>query len=157
MFLCCSRGIFYKKIPPVESNFARPRGTDGWAQIFLCKDHEGGVEMAKRTRESRIKAENKRLQKILQDLDPNKLEIVNTLICRAAFLTVSLQDLEEEIALEGWTEEYQNGDNQKGVKQSAAAGVHISLTKNLNAIIKQLLDIVPAAQRKSKLEELMRQ
>ena len=129
----------------------------GGVKFSSVKITKGGVEMAKRTRESRIKAENKRLQKILQDLDPNKLEIVNTLICRAAFLTVSLQDLEEEIALEGWTEEYQNGESQKGVKQSAAAGVHISLTKNLNAIIKQLLDIVPAAQRQSKLEELMRQ
>lgn len=36
-----------------------------------------------------------------------------------------------------------------------AADVHISLAKNLNAIVKQLLDLVPPAQRKSKLEELM--
>ena len=41
------------------------------------------------------------------------------------------------------------------MKKSAKADVHISLTKNLNALTKQLLDIVPAAQRNSKLQEMM--
>ena len=54
-----------------------------------------------------------------------------------------------------WTEEYQNGQNQRGLKKSAAAEVHISLTKNLNAIMKQLLDLVPPAQEESRLAALM--
>ena len=45
---------------------------------------------------------------------------------------------------------------QSGWKKSAAADVHISLTKNLNTIIKQLLELVPPAQKRSKLEELMK-
>lgn len=112
--------------------------------------------MAKAKRENRIKKEKKRLLAIFAELDPNKLAVADALICRAAFITVSLQDLEEgELADGGWVEEYQHGENQSGLKKSAAADVHISLTKNLTAILKQLLDLCPAAVRKSKLEELM--
>lgn len=111
--------------------------------------------MAKATRESRIRKERKRLLAIFADMDPNKLETVKALIDRVAFITINLQDLEADIIRDGWTEEYQNGREQSGMKKSAAADVHISLTKNLNALTKQLLDIVPPAQRQSKLNELM--
>ena len=111
--------------------------------------------MAKASKETRMKKEKARLLEIFHDLDDNKLAVCDTLFARAAFITVSLQDLEEELSRSGWVEPYQNGENQRGLKKSAAAEVHISLTKNLNAIMKQLLDIVPAAARKSKLEELM--
>ena len=111
--------------------------------------------MAKAKTSTRINREKKRLQELFKDLDPNKLKTCQALIDRAAFITISLQDLEEQLNETGWVEEYQNGENQSGRKKAAAADVHISLTKNLNAIIKQLLDLVPPAQRASRLEELM--
>ncbi len=113
--------------------------------------------MAKAKTSTRINREKKRLQELFKDLDPNKLRTCQALIDRAAFITISLQDLEEQLNETGWVEEYQNGENQSGRKKAAAADVHISLTKNLNAIIKQLLDLVPPAQRASRLEELMNQ
>lgn len=103
----------------------------------------------------RIKKETRRLKNIFKDLEPNKLKTVDALIARAAFITVSLQDLEAELNEYGWVEGYQNGQNQHGLKKSAAADVHISLTKNLNAIMKQLLDLVPAAQKESRLAAMM--
>ena len=111
--------------------------------------------MAKASKETRIRREKKRLQEIFQDLEVNKLDTCRALIDRAAFITISLQDLEEMLNESGWVESYQNGENQSGMKKSAAADVHISLTKNLNAIMKQLLDLVPPAQKKSKLAEMM--
>lgn len=111
--------------------------------------------MAKASKETRIKKEKKRLQEIFQDLEPNKLDTCQALIDRAAFITVSLQDLEWLLNESGWVEPYQNGENQSGMKKAAAADVHISLTKNLNAIMKQLLDLVPPAQKKSRLEAMM--
>lgn len=113
--------------------------------------------MAEVTKDSRIKKEKHRLQKIFKDLESNKLKTCQALIDRAAFITVSLQDLEVQLNARGWTEYYQNGENQSGWKKSAAADVHISLTKNLNAIIKQLLDLVPPAQKASRLAEMMKQ
>ena len=111
--------------------------------------------MAKPKKETRIKRERDRLAKIFSDLEPNKLQTCQALLDRAAFITVSLQDVEEQLNEVGWTEYYQNGETQSGWKKSAAADVHISLTKNLNTIIKQLLELVPPAQKRSRLEELM--
>ena len=110
---------------------------------------------AKASKETRIKREKKRLQDIFKDLEPNKLQTCQALIERAAFITVSLEDLEELLNMTGWVEPYQNGENQFGLKKSAAADVHISLTKNLNAIVKQLLDLVPPAQKESRLAAMM--
>ena len=98
-------------------------------------------------REQRIQAEKKRLNVILSKVDKNKLKTVETLIDRAAFITISLQDLEAILTEKGWTEEYFNGRNQSGIKTSSEANVHISLTKNLSSIMKQLIDIVPEKEK----------
>jgi hypothetical protein len=112
--------------------------------------------MAECTKEQRIAKEKRRLMKIFKNLEENKLKTCQSLIARAAFITVSLEDLEEQLNETGWVEVYQNGENQSGLKKAAAADVHISLTKNLNAIIKQLLELVPPAQKASRLEMMMR-
>lgn len=112
--------------------------------------------MAKKTPKTRIKAEKERLEKIFSDLEENKRKTCAALIDRAAFITISLEDLEAQLNKTGWVEEYCNGENQYGMKKAAAADVHISLTKNLNAIIKQLLELVPPAQKGGKLNELMK-
>lgn len=111
--------------------------------------------MAKIKKTTRIARETQRLKEIFKDLDPNKLKTCEALINRAAFITVSLEDLEEQLNKTGWVETYQNGENQSGIKKAAAADVHISLTKNLNAIIKQLLELVPPAQKENRLTALM--
>ena len=111
--------------------------------------------MAKSKKNTRVTKEKKRLMEIFKDLEPNKLQTCHALIDRAAFITVSLQDLEEMLNETGWVEYYQNGENQSGMKKAAAADVHISLTKNLNAIVKQLLELVPPAQKESRLNALM--
>lgn len=111
--------------------------------------------MALTKKEKKIRKETKRLKEIFKDLEPNKLKAVDALIVRAAFITVSLQDLEAELNVTGWTETYTNGKNQEGVKKAAAAEAHISLTKNLNAIMKQLLDLVPPEQKGGRLAAMM--
>ncbi len=112
--------------------------------------------MAKTTKESRIRAERKRILELFKGADQNKLDLAKSLIDRAAYITVTLEDLEAELSANGWTEAYQNGREQAGVKRSASADVHISLTKNLTAIVKQLGELVPPAPlAKSRLKELM--
>jgi len=111
--------------------------------------------MAKPKKETKIRKEKERLAEIFKGLETNKLKTCEALIDRAAFITISLQELEELLNVTGWVEPYQNGENQSGMKKSAAADVHISLTKNLNAIMKQLLELVPPAQKSSRLDALM--
>lgn len=90
-----------------------------------------------------------------QRLGQNKLQTVESLIKNAAFMAVSLEELQEIINEEGYTVEYQNGANQSGTKQSDAVKTHIAMTKNHAAIIKQLCDLVPPEKKKeSRLQAL---
>ena len=111
--------------------------------------------MALTDKEKKVRKETKRLKALFQGLEPNKLKAVDTLIDRAAYITVSLQELEVELNETGWTEVYTNGKNQEGVKKSAAAEAYNSLTKNLTTIMKQLVDLVPPEPKGGRLAEMM--
>lgn len=112
--------------------------------------------MAELSKIERIDKEKRRLRRLFRDLEPNKLKTCQAIIDRVAFITISLEDLEEQLNETGWIEPYKNGENQRGLKKAAAADAHISLTKNLNALMKQLLELVPPAQKESRLMEMMR-
>lgn len=109
---------------------------------------------AELTRFERIEKEEKRLKSVFRGIDKNKLKVVEPLIQNAAFTRIALEDLQEEIAMYGYTVEYQNGENQRGTKQSDAVKTHIAMTKNLANIIKQLEELTPAGTAKSRLSAL---
>lgn len=117
---------------------------------------EISIEIIAEEKEAAIRKEKARLKRAFKDLDGNKKRTVEQLISTAAFLSITLQELEEEINRNGVTEEYQNGANQYGVKQSAAAVTHIAMTKNLTAIMKQLTDLVPAEKKKKTRLQMLR-
>lgn len=107
------------------------------------------------TKDQKIKKEYNRLRRIFKDLDKNKLETVESLMRNAAFMSVSLEELQDIINAEGYIVEYQNGANQSGTKQSDAVKTHIAMTKNHASIIKQLCDLVPPEKKKeSRLQAL---
>ena len=107
------------------------------------------------TKEQKIRREASRLKRVFRDLDKNKLQTVASLIQNAAFMAVSLEELQEIINEEGYTVEYQNGANQSGTKQSEAVKTHIAMTKNHASIIKQLCELVPPEKKKeSRLQAL---
>lgn len=103
----------------------------------------------------KICKEIKRLREIFADLDKNKLQTVANLIENAAFMSVTLAELQDTINEEGCTCEYQNGENQFGWKKSPEVEIHIAMTKNYTAVIKQLVDLVPPEKKgNSRLEAL---
>ena len=109
-------------------------------------------------KEDKIKKEKNRLTRVFKFLDKNKLATVRPLIDNAAFTAISLDELQEIINRNGYTDEYQNGEHQKGVKQAPEVQMHIAMTRNLSTIIKQLVDLAPPEKRKdSKLEALRRE
>ena len=91
----------------------------------------------------KIKQEKNRLTKVFKDLDKNKLTTVAPLINTAAFLAVSLDELQDEINESGYVEKYQNGANQHGIKQSSFVETHIAMTRNLSTITKQSVFFAP--------------
>ena len=107
------------------------------------------------TKDQKIKKEIARLERVFRDLDKNKMQTVESLIRNAAFMAVSLEELQEIINKEGYVVEYQNGANQSGTKQSDAVKTHIAMTKNHASIIKQLCDLAPPEKKKeSRLQAL---
>jgi hypothetical protein len=108
------------------------------------------------TKEQKITKEIRRLKKVLRDVDKNLLQTVEPLIRNAAFMSVTLDELQDIINEEGYVDEYQNGENQKGRKQSEPVKIHIAMTRNHAAIMKQLADMTPPVPKKSDwLQELI--
>ena len=106
------------------------------------------AEKKEKTKEQKIKTEKNRLKRIFKNLDENKKSLVTPLIEKAAFMGVELDEWQEVIENEGWTSEYKNGANQYGTKKSPEAETYIAISKNYAAIIKQLTELVPPAERK---------
>lgn len=113
--------------------------------------------MAKMFEDARMQAEYERLEKIYRKIPENKFILVKETIRNAAFMAITLRDLQTEVASNGASEEYKNGANQYGKKPSAELQSYNATMKVYLATIKQLDSMLPAeAQVKSsKLEALM--
>lgn len=105
--------------------------------------------MDKTNKEKRIKAELERLQAKFELVDGNQREVVAQLLQNAAFMAVTLQDLQELINLEGVTDEYKNGANQFGYKPSAVLQSYNSVIKNYANVIKTLAALVPYEKKEA--------
>lgn len=109
--------------------------------------------MPKITKQKRIEQELDKLHKLYAGLPQNKLELLEALIQNASFMKVTLEELQATINDEGATDEYCNGANQFGRKQSANIQAYNSLIKNYNNVIDKLEKLLPAEAKKGKLSE----
>ena len=110
--------------------------------------------MGKKNKKTRIKDELARLSDVYKVLPPNTLAIVMPLLENAAFMKVTLDDLQEVINANGCSDDYQNGANQFGKKASADLQAYNSLIKNYNTVSDRLEKLLPPEQRKSRLREM---
>lgn len=116
-------------------------------------------KMAQTEKEKRIKAELKRISSYFEKVPTNKKEVVRPLLQNASFMKVTLEDLQELINEEGVIDQYQNGANQSGLKQSASLQSYNALVKNYASVIKSLCSLLPkeeAEQGSGKLGEFLR-
>lgn len=111
--------------------------------------------MAKLSIETRIKREIARLNRIFKNLPKDKLSTAASLIRNAAFMTITLDDLQATMNEQGVVDKYQNGENQWGYKKSPQVEIYNTMIKNHLAIIKQLCDLLPDNQSKAVADELM--
>lgn len=104
-------------------------------------------------KEKLISNEIGRLEKLFSNIEPKTKNAVKALIENAAFMTVTLNILQEQINREGVISRYQNGDNQWGTKKSPEADIYNTMVKNLMSIMKQLTELVPAPDVKAVKEK----
>lgn len=99
------------------------------------------------TKDEIINAEKRKLAGIYSRLDPKTKKATDSLINEAAFMAASLYELRRIINDKGYTEEYQNGANQKGVKKCSEVEIYNTMIKNYMGTIKQLTDLLPKEQK----------
>lgn len=94
-------------------------------------------------KEEKILKEVKRLENIFKNIKSEKKDTVKKLIQNAAFISCTLDDLQEQINENGTVSEYKNGENQFGTKKSPEIEIYNTMIKNYSSIIKQLTDLLP--------------
>lgn len=109
----------------------------------------------KRTKEditklNRIKLEKNKLSRQYLKLDPRTKKVAASLIENAAFMIVTLEDLQKTINENGVITEYQNGENQWGTKKSPEVEIYNTMIKNHMVIMKQLTDLLPEEDKTPK-------
>ena len=95
----------------------------------------------------KIKKETNRLKKLFKEIPENRKKLVQRTIENAAFMSVTLEDLMKHIKIYGVKEEYMNGNNQFGFKESIESKTYNNMIKNYTNIIKQLNDLLPEEKK----------
>lgn len=104
-------------------------------------------------KQKRIKKEVSRLRRLFKDIDENKKKLVNTTIEDIAFMTITMQDLRENIVRNGTQVRYQNGANQFGMKQSPDAQLYLQMSQKQTQAMKILMDCMPKTEKKIALPD----
>ncbi|MBE2905396.1 hypothetical protein NST18_12885 [Anoxybacillus sp. FSL W8-0104] len=101
------------------------------------------------TKEERITREEKRLRKSYKDLPKDKMQVVEGLIRRAAFMRVTLEDMEKDLDENGFVEMFtQSEKTEPYERERPVARLYNTMNKNYQSIIKQLTDLLPKEEVK---------
>lgn len=98
-------------------------------------------------RQERIRKEIRRLKRQFTKIDTKKKNLVDGVIGDAAFLWVTMQELQEKINRDGTEVEYKNGENQYGTKQSPDVQTYLQMSQKHTAAIKLLKDCMPPTEK----------
>lgn len=91
----------------------------------------------------KIKKEENRIKKLFKELPENKKKMSEQLIKNAAFMSITLEELIEDIKIYGVKETYVNGKDQYGFKESIESKTYNTMVKNYMSIMKQLNEMLP--------------
>ena len=101
------------------------------------------------------KTDFKLTQANIERLSGSKKERALALMDKVVFMESELKKLQDILRDKGWTETYQNGATQFGIKKSSEADVYNALIKNYTSALKQLEDLVPEDVAESKLDRFL--
>ena len=104
----------------------------------------------------KIRKETQKLRKLFKDLTDNKKKMAEKLIENASFMSITLDELKEDIKLYGVKEPYVNGKDQFGFKESIESKTYNTMVKNYMNIVKQLNDMLPEEKKINEDDEFDR-
>lgn len=99
--------------------------------------------MARKSKKTRVAEEKQRLDMLYADLPDNKKRLASGLIERAAFMRAELEDLEADLAKNGWTEMFSQGKQEPYARARPQGQAYNSTNANYQKIIKQLDSLLP--------------
>ena len=105
---------------------------------------------------NKIRKETQKLKKLFKDLPDNKKKMAEKLIENASFMSITLDELKEDIKVYGVKETYVNGKDQFGFKESIESKTYHTMIKNYMNIIKQLNDMLPEENQINEDDEFER-
>lgn len=85
----------------------------------------------------------KELHEALSAIDEDKMKVIRRTIENAAYMEEKLDEIKEQLEEVGFVEEYQNGENQWGTKESTVSKAYNMVLKNYNTYIRTLLSAMP--------------
>lgn len=99
--------------------------------------------MDRETKDNAIKKEKAKLQRIFKDLPTDVKSVNEGLIQNAAFMLVTLQELQEDIKEKGAIMECKSGNGFDTIKDNPAQKAYTTMISRYTVIIKQLTDLLP--------------
>lgn len=97
----------------------------------------------KLTKAERIKTEKDRLTEIYKDIEQRKKDTVRGLIERCAYMRVTLEDFEEDLDKNGFTEKFSQGNQEPYDRKRPIAEMYQGMNTSYQKAIKQLTDLLP--------------
>src|SRR5690606_32097215 len=96
------------------------------------------------TKDERTTKEEKRLRRNYGELKKDRLAIEDGLICRAAYMRITLEDYEKDLDENGYVEMFSQSDKMDPYeRERPVARLYNTMNKNYQSIIKQLSDLLP--------------
>lgn len=114
----------------------------------------GMSEEEREGKKKRVRKEYNRIKKIYKDMPPDVKTTVDSLIHRAAFMRVSLEDMEADLDERGFVEFFSQSEKTEPYeRERPVARLYNTLNKNYQSIMKQLSDLVPKPKAIESTEE----
>ena len=96
------------------------------------------------SKDERIKKEISRLSRIFTKIDKKGKAVIDGLIKRAAYMRITLEDMEEDLDTNGFTEMFSQSEKLDPYeRERPVARLYNSMNKNFQSIMKQLSDFLP--------------
>ena len=102
-----------------------------------------------------IKKEEKKLNTIFKDIPEDKKSLCEGLIKNAAFMYVTLEELQEEINENGAMIKYQSGNGFDTIRDNPAQKAYTTMISRYTGIIEQLNKMLPSDKIMQNNDELL--
>ena len=105
-------------------------------------------------KEKMIKQEINRVKKLYKDFPKDKVKALDGLIQEAAFMKISLEEMREDLLVNGLTEIFEQG-SQKFDRERPQFKIYTTFMQRYSGVMKQLIDLLPEEKKKEETDELL--